>query len=286
MPPPGRGSDAGPAAVLAAELYCRQRGAMLIVDPLTEWQTAECATRGVRGLGYASPNILGYFPQLKKRGDSNDTPRPAGGALAGLLCKLDRVYGPWQELNHDSLGFKSSLTPVVDVNDEEEYALLRAGINVIEKRTAARAHLNGSTTMGRGNESQRMFTSLPVQRLCLRIVNSIDLATRWAVFEKMDATLTRRISEQISRYFASLRELGALANDRYLVQCEAVAGDRSATDNDEQSCSDGVTLLLVFQPAGCKSPVSFTLHQTVAGCRVANTAFGPVAELSPEISVL
>jgi hypothetical protein len=37
LPPPGKARDLGPASVLAAELYCRQRGAMLIVDPPSDW---------------------------------------------------------------------------------------------------------------------------------------------------------------------------------------------------------------------------------------------------------
>ena len=33
LPVPGKGIDTGPAAILAADLYCRERRAMLIVDP-------------------------------------------------------------------------------------------------------------------------------------------------------------------------------------------------------------------------------------------------------------
>ena len=63
LPPPGKGVDTGPAAILAAELYCRERCAMLVVDPRSEWSTAEEAIRGVRDLGYASSNLLGYYPR-------------------------------------------------------------------------------------------------------------------------------------------------------------------------------------------------------------------------------
>ncbi|MCP4299389.1 MAG: hypothetical protein GY783_02285, partial [Gammaproteobacteria bacterium] len=51
LPTLGKGEDVGPAAILAAELYCRRRGAMLIVDPRAEWVSAEEAAHGVAELG-------------------------------------------------------------------------------------------------------------------------------------------------------------------------------------------------------------------------------------------
>ena len=38
----------------------------------------------------------------------------------------------------------------------------------------------------------------------------------------------------------------------------------------------GATIMVSFCPAGCKEPVSFTLHQAVAGCRVTSSVFAPV----------
>ena len=37
LPPPGKGIDTGPAAVLAAEIFCRENRALLIVDPRADW---------------------------------------------------------------------------------------------------------------------------------------------------------------------------------------------------------------------------------------------------------
>ena len=126
--------------------------------------------------------------------------------------------------------------------------------------------------MARGSESHRVFKSLPVRRLCLRVVNTIDLATRWAVFEKPDRRLTARIRGQVLAYLSTLYDLGALENDRFIVQCDAGLTKRS------DRLEHGVTILLVFHPLGSNQPISFTLHQTVAGCRVATTAFAPIAE--------
>lgn len=272
LPPPGKGRDTGPAALLAAELYCRQRGAMLIVDPPSDAVNAADAVAAIRQRGYASPNMLGYFPRLVARGDAERLPRAAGGAIAGLLCKLDRGAGPWHSPDRDGLGFMRGLDPCVRVGDGEAQTLKRAGVNVIAPGPAGRARLTGGVTLGRGSASQRIFTSLPVRRLCLRVVNTIDLATRWVVFEQPDRELTERIRSQVLAYFACLHDLGALASDRFVVQCDAGLSRRA------DRLEHGVTILVVFHPQGSPGPVSFTLHQTVLGCRVATTAFAPVAE--------
>ena len=266
LPVPGKGIDTGPAAILAAELYCRERRAMLIVDPRAEWQTPTDAARGVRDLGYASPNMIGYYPRMLERGD-DDTARPAGAAIAGLLCKQDRTQGRWGDLDAPGLGLQRHLVPAMDMDDEDVKLLHRAGINVIAGGAAGQSRVRGSLTMGRGSESHRRFTRLPIRRFCLQIVTAVVDATRWAVFEPGDAKLARRVRGQVLTYLDCLNDLGAFADDQFIVKC----------DSDEH----GVSILLVFHPVDCDEPVSLTLHQTAGGCRVGSTAFAPPYVVAP-----
>jgi hypothetical protein len=143
LPPPGKWRDVGPTALLAAERFCRERGAMLLLDPLLDWQTPQDAIAGVRAPGYASSNLISYFPRMLDRRDAARRGRAVGGALAGLLCKLDRKHGAWQELNQTGLGFSRDLQPAVDVDADDETALIRAGLNVVAKQSAGTAHLRG-----------------------------------------------------------------------------------------------------------------------------------------------
>ena len=267
LPPPGKGRDVGPAAVLAAELYCRERGAMLVVDPSLHWRTAEEAIKGVRELGYASPNLLGYFPRVRERG-GNDLSRPIGAALTGLLCKQDRSFGPWRSLDQQGLRVHQKLRPELELAEEDQSLLARAGLNALIRGPVGRTRLVGSVTMGRGSETDRKYSKLPVRRFCLQIINSIAKATRWAVFETEDRTLALRLRGQVLAYFHSLADLGAFADENFIVQCDAGVSNRS--DSDEH----GVTILLVFHPTGCDEPISLTLHQTASGFRVGSTAFG------------
>ena len=271
LPSPGKGIDTGPAAILAGEMYCRERRAMLIVDPRAEWETAEKALRGVRELGYASPNMLGYYPRVWERG-SDDIARPIGGAIAGLLCKLDRTYGPWHDIDQQGLGLQRQLVPALDVNSEDARLLGRMGLNVIAGGRAGRARLRGSVTMGRGSEAHSKFAQLPVRRFCLRVINTIAAAARWAVFESDDLSVGERICAQVRTYFDCLHDLGAFADDQFIVRCDASVGMRSDAEGH------AVTIVLVFHPVSCDGPVSLTLHLSAAGCRVGSTAFAPSIE--------
>jgi hypothetical protein len=275
LPVPGKGIDTGPAAILAAELYCRERRAMLIVDPRAEWETPRDVARGVRELGYASPNMLGYYPRMRERG-SDDVARPAGAAIAGLLCKQDRTQGPWSDLDAPGLGLQRSLVPAVVVDDDDARLLLRAGINVIGDGAAGRCRVRGSLTMGRGSEAHRRFARLPVRRFCLQVISSIADAARWAVFEPFDERLAKRVRAQVLAYFYCLDDLGAFADDRFIVECDTGVSDRIDLERH------GVSILLVFHPVACDEPISLTLHLTATGCRVGSTAFAPSLGSAPE----
>jgi hypothetical protein len=270
LPPPGKRRDLGPASILAADRYCRKRGAMLVVDPAIDWVTPDKAVAGVRELGIGSPNMIGYFPRMYSRRNEDDAARAVGGALAGLLCKLDRNHGPWHTLDHQDLGFNRDLVAAYEIDDDDERTLSRQGLNVIAKGAVGRAVVRSSVTMGRGSEEHRMFAGLPIRRLYLHIVHAIDKGTRWAVFEKDDLRLAAQVQSQVTAYLAAMADLGALETDDFIVDCDAGVSKR------EDANEHGVTILLRLQPVGCTKPISFTLHQTVAGCRVTSTAFAPV----------
>lgn len=269
IPPPGKGRDLGPASILAAERYCRQRGTMLVMDPPAAWDSAQDAAAGLQGGGYASPSLLTYFPRMRVRGEADGALRPVGGALAGLLCRLDRERGSWHDLDEAGLRLGRSLVPAVELDAEDERLLWRSGLNSIVAAGAGRSRVSGAVTTGCGNESQGDFARLPVRRLVLQIVATVDAATRPALFESAESGVAARIRSQVGAYLASLSAEGALADDRFTVHCEVdpVSQHRVA--------GHGVTVHLGFRPAGCARPTRLTIRQSAAGCRVASTAFAP-----------
>ena len=88
------------------------------------------------------------------------------------------------------------------------------------------------------------------------------------MFEPTDSTLADRLRAQVLSYLSCLDDLGAFANDNFIVQCDAGVSNRA--DHEEH----GITILLVFHPVDLDEAISLTLHQTAAGIRVGSTAFG------------
>ena len=270
LPPPELKRVPGPAAVLAAELYCRKRGAMLILDPAADWHTAEDTIQGVRKSGFANPDVITYFPRLRPRSDETAAPLAAGGAIAGLLCKLDRTRGPWEDLDQHGFAFNRDLVPAANVNAGDAHLLVREGVNVIAGMTPGHSMICGSVTLAHSTQSGSEMGSLTVRRLCLKITNAIDRATRWAVFEPVGREFGERLVSQVHAFMCALSDAGAFENDHFLVQCDT--GSRGKPLDPDR----GITILLAFQPAGSTATISLTLHQSASGCRVATTAFAPV----------
>lgn len=278
MPPPGKHTDVGLPAALAAERYCRKRGAMFVMDPPQSWDTVDSAIAGLTGNGIlspiSSPNVLGYFPRVAIAGDEDPVPRVAGAAIAGLLCRLDRQHGPWEDLDQTGFGFDKRFAPACDLSISQAQSLVRRGINVITGTGSGRAMLCGSVTAGYGSQLERSFANLTARRLCLSITNHIERAIRWSVFERNETRVAERIQAQVHAYMSALADSGAFADDRYMVHCDARLRSNPADPHR------GVSVLLAFCPAGCDEPVALTLHQSVSGCRVAPTAFAPTFDLA------
>lgn len=270
LPPPESGRVPGPAAVLAAELYSRKRAAMLILDPPDDWKNVHDAIHGVRTEGYANPDVLSYFPRVYTRDDDGSPPLAIGGAIAGLLCKLDRTRGPWEDLDQRGFTLDRNLVPAMQIDSDEAHLLIKEGLNVVAGHSPGHTMMCGSVTLAHGTQVGAEFANLTTRRLCLTITNAIDRATRWAVFEPHVSSVAERIVNQVHSFMCALSDAGAFENDHFLVQCDAGLR-RQPVDPDR-----GVTMLLAFHPAGADETVSLTLHQSVSGCRVATTAFAPV----------
>lgn len=274
MPPPAADADVGATALLAAERYCRARGAMLVIDPPGEWTSVESAVLGLRRIGYASPNMLGYYPRVRDAHAEAGSSHAVGGAIAGLLSRLDERVGPWASLDRQGLALRRRFRPLVEIDDEDREALERAGLNALVADAARRLRVVGDRNLSRGADTQYGQAELRVQRLCLHLVKAIDLATRWAVFETPGPRLAGRVQGQVHAAMLTLADRGAFADRGFDVRCRV--------DTTPSAGPHAIEVLLAFTPSGIDRPIALTLHQSVAGCRASNTAFAPVRAISRE----
>jgi phage tail sheath protein FI len=268
--PPRLDGDYGPTALLAAELYCRKRGAMLVMDPPLQLETTEQLIAHYAQSGSASANVITYFPRVSIKGCLHPNFKAAGAAFAGLLCRLDKEQGPWVDLDGNAAELQRNIQPLVVLDEDEQQTLIRAGINVISASRGRRSRIHGAVTFGAGGHMYKAATHLAVHRTCLMILRNIERGTRWVVFEPNDQSTRERLRSQVHAYLSGLADSGALADDDVFVRCDPDSPDRN------RSADAGVKILVSFMPLGWPQPLSFTIHQSIPGARTATTAFAPV----------
>lgn len=271
LPPPQADTDFGATATLAAELYCRKRRAMFIMDPPLIARSVTELTSLYSDFGYSSANVLAYYPRLRLRDSKNAIKLPAGGAIAGMLCRLDRERQKWSGLDAAGVEFQPGLEPAETIDESACQSLLRSGINFIRAGRPKRCGIEGSVTLGASSQMYSAFANLSVRRTCLMVLKNIERGTRWIVFEKNDRPMRERLRSQVHAYLTGLADSGVLVDDEVYVRC-----DSDVTENDRESGS-GVNILISFQPEGWDQPLSFTIHQSVPGVQTAATAFAPSA---------
>lgn len=273
VPPFAPAHDLGPAAVMAAELYCRRRAAMLVMDPPRQWQDARSAAAHIEAAGLASANIVSYFPRLSSTADAGKGGATAGGAaIAGLLCKLDAQHGPWASLEAVGYALGRSLRPQQELQEPDRQVLQRAGVNAIVAAADGRQVLRGGVTMAHAAATDVLNGSLSMKRFSLKIARTIERATRWAVFEQDRALAAERVERQVEELLHLLAQRGAIF--AAFVRCE------THHDAPQMRSERGLSVMLTVQCAAAPEPISLTVYQTASGCRVTSTAFAPVVQIA------
>ncbi len=234
IPPPSRTQDVGPAVLLVAARYCRQRRALLIVDPPAVWHTTEEALRGMRTWELRSEHALMYFPRIlahdRLRGHFESF-APCG-AVAGMLARTEVGAAPSGAPPEEAI-LRPGHRPACLVPEAARPRLARRGSNPRQAgRGSPRWGVTARTVAG-GAASSADSQSLAARRLELLIVNSIVRGTRWTLAAPAAAATRARLLTQVSEFLEGLHAAGALGarrlDEAYYVMCdERAAGPRGA----------------------------------------------------------
>lgn len=272
-PPPDSERSLGPVFLAAAERYCADRNALLIVDPPTTSGAAEVSYVQSQLAGLASEHVMTYFPRPKYRRDSARSV-PVGAALAGILA--ERTDAGDVAATFDDVSAALSRDYVTDcvLSPDRALALARNGINALCNRGDGRLRPAYSVTTSKGLYDD--VAALRIARLSNFVRRSLEFGTRWAVFGKPGHVLWRRLELQVSDFFADLSLSGLLRasgdDPGFFVHCNAVTNANSNPEDRETS------FLVGFTPTGESAPVAFSFSQSARGSKSARAAF--VADLS------
>jgi hypothetical protein len=248
IPPLARDVDLGASTLLVANRCCRDRRALLFVDPPLAWDTAAKALAEMRDWPLPSDSACLYFPRLlgydKLRGRF-EAFAPCG-AVAGTLSRAAELWPVWSGAQAEETVLRPGLRAACAVDEDYRARLAACGVNTVQTvRRPGRESPPACTLAGPGAGSAD-WRSLSARRLALMIINSIERGTRWMLFEPNEAPVWRRAAAQVRAFLASLEERGAFAHrepgDRWFVLCDERV-------NRERHREQGIVNLMFGFPA-------------------------------------
>jgi hypothetical protein len=210
IPPLERDRDVGPSALLVAARLCRERHALLVVDPPAAWQSCDAALQGLREFEFRSEHAFMCFPRIQAfdrlRGRAETFANC--GAVAGTLARLDVHRSPWQPGDDDELLLRQTARPQFTLTESERARLAAHGLNPLQSLRSASPRAVALKTLAGGAASSPSGRLLTAQRRNLLLMASIERGTRWAVFERSDRAVWNRLERQVQSFLRSLQATG------------------------------------------------------------------------------
>jgi hypothetical protein len=226
IPPLSREQDVGPSALLVGARYCKERRALLIVDPPSHWHTADDALLGMRNWNFSNENALMFFPRVlahdKLRGHFESF-APCG-AVAGMLARGDEATPVWAAAKSEEGVLRPGYRPTCIVTEDRRMRLATLGVNIIQAvRSAARIGV-AARTLAAGAAANADWQYLASRRLALFIVNSIERGTRWLTTAPPRIEVAELAAAQVRAFFESLYEAQTFGTrpmkDAFFVICD------------------------------------------------------------------
>lgn len=230
-----------PAGIYQEALaYCRQRRAVLLVDPPADWKDANDISTGsfakltALGLnGDAARNAAVYFPRILEQNPLSGSLEvfPPSGAIAGVMARTDVARGVWKA----PAGIDASLATAqglangagdpMNLSDGENGILNPAGINCLRTFAIIGSVVWGARTMRGADMLADEYKYIPVRRLALFIEESLFRGLKWVVFEPNDEPLWAQIRLNAGAFMHNLFRQGAFQGasprDAFFVKCDS-----------------------------------------------------------------
>lgn len=243
IPPLTRDHDVGLSTLLVASKFCRERNAILLVDPPATWISAKSALDALRNWPFRSDNAVMYFPRVQSfdrlRGRAETF--ASCGAAAGMIARSDEVSPVWSAIETEEAFLRPGLRPAAVVSDQERVRLSQAGVNaLVSSRSNVRQGLS-PRTLAAGSTGSSDWKYLSARRLALFVASSIEQGTRWVLLEPNIPSTWERARAQVDAFLGALAEQGAFPGTPPDETHFAIADDRV---NRVQTVAEGKFNLL------------------------------------------
>jgi hypothetical protein len=226
IPPLTRETDVGLSTLLVAGRFCRERRAMLIVDPPSSWASSAAALDGMRHWPFRSEDAAMFFPRVvafdRLRGRF-ELFAPCGVA-AGIIARCDESAPVWSAAEGDAPVLRHGMRPAWNVNNSDRARLTTAGINLLQAVRIAPKFATSPRTLASGSAAVSDWRFLSARRLALFVLTSIERGTRWMLFERNVPATWNLARAQVEAFLDSLYAEGAFTartgEASYFVVCD------------------------------------------------------------------
>lgn len=233
IPPLTQETDVGlDTTVAAAAKYCKDKRAMLIVDPPATWNTIPLAETGVDTVRSAvgtdnSTNVAVYFPRFKMADPLKENRTEEFvpcGAIAGIFARTDTQRGVWKAPAGIDASFAGVREFSYKMNDGENGRLNPRGLNCLRVFPVYGQIVWGARTLAGSDQLGSEWKYVPVRRFALFLEESLYRGTKWVVFEPNDEPLWAQIRLNIGVFMNDLFRQGAFQgkspSEAYFVKCD------------------------------------------------------------------
>ena len=268
IPPLERDRDVGPSALLVAARLCRERHALLVVDPPAAWQSCDDALQGLHEFEFRSEHAFMCFPRIQAfdrlRGRAETFANC--GAVAGTLARLDTQRSPWQPGDDDELLLRQSARPQFALTEAERARLAAHGLNPLQSLRSTSPRAVALKTLAGGAAATPAGRLLTAQRRNLLLMASIERGTRWAVFERSERPVWNRLARQVQSFLQPLTATGLFGPPEEAGAFDVICDER--VNGGEDVAADRINVLVSLRTAQPSPWRSFMVTHSRSGSSV------------------
>jgi len=214
IPPLARDRDVGLSTLLVAARVCRERHALLLVDPPAAWTSPRSALEALRSWPFRSDSAVMYYPRVQAFDRLRGRVETFGScaAAAGMIARSDETWPVWAAAESEEAVLRPGLRPAVPVSDADRARLAQAGVNTLLSVRGAAARAGASPrTLAAGGRGTSDWKYLSARRLALFVAASVEQGTRWVMLEHNGPATWGRAQAQVESFLDELAGQGAFA---------------------------------------------------------------------------
>jgi hypothetical protein len=283
IPPLTRDQDVGLSTLLVAGRFCRERRAMLIVDPPSEWASSAAALDGMRHWPFRSEDAAMFYPRIvafdRLRGRF-EMFAPCGVA-AGMIARCDETWPVWSAAEGEDAILRPGLRPAWNVTLGDRSRLTTAGINLLQSVRVPPRIATSPRTLASGSAAVSDWRYLSARRLALFVMTSIERGTRWMLFERNTPATWKMARAQVEAFLDSLYAEGAFSVRAGDASYFAVCDDRINTD--ETARAGKINLAFGFAASKPGEYHAFLVTHSPGGSRARPITVNRFANYSPTV---